>query len=141
MEERYTSSTMASSLTDRPSRCQSNSSLSLPSPSPSPSTVNEIEFEIKRQDTSKSCGADGLQIRYPKALVECPAFMRAVCHLYTRCLVSGKMPFSWNETEIHLLIKDTAKPRDTERLRPITFIYMFRKVFERLLLSRCEHNG
>lgn len=76
----------------------------LPSPSPSPSplpllllspfTVDEIALEIKRQDASKSCGADGLQIRYPKALVECPAFIRAVCNLYTRCLVSGKMPFS-----------------------------------------------
>lgn len=40
-----------------------------------------------------------------------------------------------------MLIKDIAKPRDTERLRPITFIYMFRKVFKRLLLSRCGHNG
>jgi len=40
-----------------------------------------------------------------------------------------------------LLIKDTAKPRDANNLRPITLIYMFRKVFERLLLSRFDYDG
>jgi len=40
-----------------------------------------------------------------------------------------------------LLIKDTTKPRDANNLRPITLIYMFRKVFKRLLLSRFDYDG
>lgn len=108
---------------------------------PSPFTIDQITLEIMRQDASKSCGADGLHIRFLKALVDCPAFLQSLHHLYAQCLSSTRTPAAWNETEIHLLIKDTAKPRDANNLRPITLICMFRKVFERLLLSRFDHDG
>ena len=40
-----------------------------------------------------------------------------------------------------MLVKDVNKPRDTANTRLITLIYIFRKVFERLLLPRFEVDG
>jgi hypothetical protein len=156
LKERYTSSKQSSSPSEPPSSLATitgrTSVLQQSTPHayayaythplpPSPFAIDQITLEIMRQDASKSCGADGLHIRFLKALLDCPAFLQSLYHLYAQCLSSTRTPSAWNETEIHLLIKDTAKPRDADNLRPITLICMFRKVFERLLLSRFDHDG
>lgn len=105
-----------------------------------PFTKDQIVDEINRQDGTKSCGADGIHIRLLKVLVD-TALIDALHHLFRRCLTTGTTPLAWNETEIHLLAKDPSKPRDAKNLRPITLICVFRKIFEKLLLTRFDTQG
>ena len=103
-------------------------------------TTEEIATEIRHQDSSKACGADGIHTRFLKALVG-SSFLEMLQHLYGRCLATGKTPAAWNETDIYMLAKDVEKRRDANNVRPITLICMFRKVFERLLLLRFDNPG
>lgn len=100
-------------------------------------TEQEIQEEVDAQDMSKSVGADGIHIRVVRILVQTLA-IRALQHLYQRCLETRTTPQGWNQTDIHLITKDSKLPRTLKNVRPITLITMFRKVFERLLLKRCE---
>jgi hypothetical protein len=128
LKERYTSLKQLSPPAKPPSSLATITGITtavLPQPSPhprllppSPFTIDQITLEIMRQDVTKSCGADGLHIRFPQALVDCPAFLQSLHHLYAQCLSYARTPSAWNETEIHLLIKDTAKPRDVDNPRP-----------------------
>lgn len=105
-----------------------------------PFTMEEISAEILRQDGTKGCGADGIHIRICQILVETP-LIRLLYLLYLHCITTGRTPDAWNETEIQLLSKDNSGPRDATNLRPITLICMFRKVFERLLLTRFDRDS
>lgn len=105
-----------------------------------PFSREEIADEIRRQDSTKSCGADGIHIRLLKALVN-TSLIDALYHLFRQCLMTGKTPAVWNETEIHLNPKDTTKAPTIANRRPITLICMFRKVFEKLLLRRFDEDG
>ena len=102
--------------------------------------ATEVAQEITRQNGKKCCGADGIHIRLLKILTE-TAFLSILTRLFTECMRTGRTPMAWNQTEIHLLTKDLAKPRDVDNLRPITLICIFRKIFERLLLTRFDANG
>ena len=101
----------------------------------------EIADEIIAQDSSKTCGMDGLHTRFLKALLGSPTFLDMLHRLYGRCLASGRTPRVWNDTVIYMLVKDMDKIRDASNVRPITIICMFRKVFERLLLRRFDGAG
>ena len=98
-------------------------------------TVEDVAAEIEQQESEKSCGADGIHIQFLKVVKE-TGVTTWLQQLYNQCLVQGKTPEDWNRSEIHLLSKDTSKPRDADNVRPISIICMFRKVFERLLLLR-----
>jgi len=97
----------------------------------------QVVEEIRKQEAEKSCGADGIHMRFLKT-VQDTAVTAWLLQLYNRCLVKGKTPRAWNESEIYLLTKDPQKKRDATNLRPISIIGMFRKVFERLLLLRVQ---
>jgi hypothetical protein len=107
----------------------------------SPFDTDEIAAEIRLQDTSKACGADGIHIRLIKILASEPTFLDALVLLYSTCLTSGRTPSAWNETLVCLLIKDESLPIDIDDVRPITLTSIVRKVFERLLLSRFDLSG
>jgi len=109
----------------------------LGTPAMSPFTMDEIVAEIQQQDGSKSVGADGIHMRLLQTLLN-TSFPRVLTRLYRRCVEVGDTPRTWNQTEIHLLVKDPTKRKDGSNLRPITLITMFRKVFERLLLQRFD---
>jgi len=100
-----------------------------------PWTEEEIAEEIRHQAAERSCGADGIHIRLLKALAG-TVFVGWLYRLYNRCLAEGRTPQAWNDSEIHLLSKDPDRPRDADNLRPISIIYVFHKVLERLLLVR-----
>jgi hypothetical protein len=93
--------------------------------------------EIRRQDPHKACGADGIHIRFLKAM-EDTAGTSWLYRLYMRCLETGRTPERWNKSEIYLLTKDVSKARNANNVRPISIICIFRKVFERLLLRQSE---
>jgi len=108
--------------------------------SPECFTGDQIAAEIKSQSASKGCGIDGIHIRLVKTLLETP-LLDLLCRLYNLCLTSRVTPRAWNETSIHLLPKGKDLPKDVHNLRPITLICIFRKIFERLLLSRFDGQG
>lgn len=99
------------------------------------SVVSEshVVSEIRRQDASKACGLDGVHMRVIKALL-LSSYPKVLCRLFNLCLSSGRTPASWNSTDVHMVTKDTNRPRDVDNVRPITLICMHRKLFERLLL-------
>lgn len=100
-------------------------------------SLTQVEEEIERQGADKSCGIDGIHIRFIKALVGTQLTV-TLQHLYSRCVQTGTTPSAWNQSEIHMIIKSIAGPRDATNLRPISLIGMFRKIFERLLLVHCQ---
>jgi hypothetical protein len=107
-----------------------------------PFTTEEVAGELALQDASKACGADGIHIRVLRQLaISEPTFLDALTSLYNSCFASGTTPAAWNDTLIHLLIKDVSLPKDADNVRPITLISIIRKVFERLLLSRFDPSG
>lgn len=93
----------------------------------------DVTREIRSQDASKTCGLDGVHMRVIKALLP-SNYPGVLCRLFNLCLTSGRTPASWNSTHIHMVTKDTNRPRDVGNVRPITLICMHRKLFERLLL-------
>ena len=95
----------------------------------------DLVREVVAQDGNKACGSDGVHIRLIKALLP-TALPRILCRLFNLCLSAGATPRAWNLTDIHLITKDLSKPRDVANVRPITFICIHRKLFERLLLLR-----
>lgn len=105
-----------------------------------PFTKEQIAKEIVDQDALKACGADGVHIKLLKALAE-TSFLDLLYDLYTLCLEKGKTPQVWNRTDVYLLLKDPEKAKTATNIRPITLICMFRKIFERLLLTRFPSDG
>lgn len=97
----------------------------------------DVYDEIREQASERSCGADGIHIRFLKAVRETQVVWWLL-QLYNRCLSRGRVPRVWAESDIHLITKDLGKRRDANNLRPISIIYIFRKIFERLLLLRVE---
>lgn len=100
-------------------------------------TRDEVKEEVIQQESDKSCGADGIHIRFLKAVKD-SAVMTALQTLYNECLTQTKTPGIWNYSEIYLLQKDPNRVRDADNVRPISIVRIFRKVFERLLLLRCQ---
>ncbi|KAE9379804.1 hypothetical protein N431DRAFT_310855, partial [Stipitochalara longipes BDJ] len=101
-------------------------------------TIEEVVEEIRAQEQEKSCGADGIHIRFLKAVQE-TAVIVWLQQLFNHCLQQGRTPRAWNESDIYLLTKDVQQRRDAKNLRPISIICIFRKVFERLILLRSQN--
>lgn len=106
-----------------------------------PFTCEQLTAEIKSQSASKGCGIDGIHIRLVKTLIKSTEMVDLLCRLYNLCLTQATIPRAWNETVIHLLRKNKDLPKDVNNVRPITLICIFRKIFERLLLSRFDPQG
>lgn len=103
-------------------------------------SVEEIVEELRHQDSSKACGMDGVHIRLMQVLGS-TSFVHVLAALYNSCIKYGRTPRVWNDTMVCLIVKDHARPKDADNVRPITLIGMFRKVFERLLLRRFDTGG
>jgi hypothetical protein len=93
----------------------------------------DVAREIRRQDSNKTCGLDGIYMRVIKALLP-SSYLSVLRRLFNLCLSTGSSPSAWNSTEIHMVTKDANRTRDSDNVRPITLICMHRKLFERLLL-------
>lgn len=100
-------------------------------------TREQVVAEIEHQESEKSCGADGIHIQFLKAVKD-TIIITWLQQLFNQCLGQGRTPRSWNQSEIYLLQKDVDRPKDADNLRPISIICIFRKIFERLLLLRCQ---
>jgi hypothetical protein len=100
----------------------------------------EIVEELRHQDSSRACGIDGIHIRLIKTLAE-TSFVDVLAALFNSCIRLGRTPRVWNDSIVCLIVKDHTRPKDTDNVRPITLIGIFRKVFERLLLRRFDTAG
>jgi hypothetical protein len=100
-------------------------------------TRAQVVNEIQQQEAEKSCGADGIHIRFLKAVHE-TRIITWLQELYNQCLREGRTPQAWNQSEVYLLTKDRNQERNAKNLRPISIICLFRKVFERLLLLQVQ---
>ena len=103
-------------------------------------TKEDLIQEIIQQEADKSCGADGIHIRFLKASLDTQV-IDWLLELYNQCLAQNTTPQAWNQSEIYLLSKDPKKRRDAKNLRPIAIISIFRKIFERLLLLQIQHQS
>ena len=88
-------------------------------------TREQVVEEIQEQEAEKSCGADGMHIRFLKAVQE-TAIITWLQELYNRCLREGRTPRAWNDSEVYLLTKDVSRRRDATNLRPISIISISR---------------
>lgn len=102
--------------------------------------MEDIRTQIGLLDLDKSCGTDGIHVRFLHVLRD-SSLVEGLQHLFRRCWRSGRTPRAWNESDIHLIPKDIDKPPDATNLRPITLICSFRKLFERLLLTKFDLRG
>lgn len=100
-------------------------------------TTEQVVEEIRKQESEKSCGADGIHICFLKAVIG-TAIVDRLTDLYNVCWAQGQTPSVWNDSEIYLLSKDVLLQRNVDNLRPISIICLFRKIFERLLLVECH---
>ena len=100
----------------------------------------EIIEELRYQDSSKAYGIDGIHIRLMKTLAE-TSFVDVLAALFNSCIRLGHTPRVWNDSMVCLIVKDHTRPKDTDNVRPITLIGIFRKVFKRLLLCRFDTTG
>lgn len=103
-------------------------------------SAEDILEELQHQDPSKACGMDGVHIRLMKTLSS-TSFVHVLVAFYNSCIKYARTPRVWNDTMVCLIVKDNARPKDADNVRPITLIGMFRKVFERLLLRRFDAAG
>jgi hypothetical protein len=99
---------------------------------------NETKRIIRAYNTTKSAGGDGIHIVVMKALLA-SSFPDHLTSLYDLITELGKTPTRWNTAITTLISKreDGAPCLPTE-VRPISLTVMFRRIFERLVLTELE---
>ena len=97
--------------------------------------ADNVAAEIIRQDGNRAYGRDGIHIKIIKVLyrIDLPILLYQLFNQYAK---RGTIPRRQNTSDIYLLAKDEKKPKDAQNLRPIAIIYMFQKVFKKLVLIR-----
>jgi hypothetical protein len=107
-------------------------SISLPVITKTPFSPEIISRVIKKYDSSKACGPDNLHIRIIKCLASKKSFCNLMDQLFRLLYRIGITPTAWNESLLHLLIKDKDQPF-ADKTRPISLTQVFRRVFEKIL--------
>jgi hypothetical protein len=125
---------------DSPDFTALDNALDLDSPIQDLFSAEEIVEELRHQDSTKSCGMDGVHIRLMQALIS-TSVVNVLTALYNSCIRYARISRVWNGTMVCLIVKDHTRLKDADDVRPITLIGMFRKVFERLLLRRFDSGG
>ena len=103
---------------------------------PSLTTLSDekISKAIMHYSTAKAGGPDGIDTRLLKCLNTRPSFSRLLEKLFDVFVFTGVTPTDWNQSRIHLLIKDQDEPF-ADKTRPIALTNVLRRIFEKLLLS------
>ena len=97
----------------------------------------EISQIIAKLKCGKSSGPDGLSAEYLKFAHNKVCTMLALC--FSACIVHGYLPASMIETTIVPIIKNKCGDlSDSNNYRPIALATIMSKVFESVLLFKCE---
>ena len=98
---------------------------------------SEIESAIKRLDSNKACGLDGVSAEHLKYSSDRPHQLLSMC--LTSFLVHGILPDSMLSVMLVPVIKDkTGKITAKDNYRPIALASIVSKVVEIILLDRME---
>jgi hypothetical protein len=95
---------------------------------------SELSTVIQKYSTSKSGGIDGLHTILFKCLNDHESFSATLCCLYNLFYSTSVTPSAWNQSMIHLLIKDPAEPF-ADKTRPISLTNILRRFYEKLLFK------
>ena len=84
-------------------------------------------------DTSKAAGTDDLN---PKIFKNCASsLLLPICHLFTICMRSAKIPAQWKEHHIRPVFKSGDKSL-IKNYRPISLLCILSKVLERIVYDQ-----
>jgi hypothetical protein len=96
-------------------------------------TSEAVKNFIKRYNTSKTCGFDGIHTKLLRAL-ETTSLPGLLAALLQRCSDTGLTPRRWNESLVYPL-KKKDNGRRIEDCRCISLSSMFRRTFVGILLN------
>jgi hypothetical protein len=97
-------------------------------------TPLDLKKLIKNYPAHKSGGPDAIDTRLLHILCENSNFMVSLAELFNIFFSSAQTPSNWNQSKIHLLIKDPSKPF-ADNTRPIALTNILRRIFEKIALS------
>lgn len=92
--------------------------------------IDSITCELKKLDTSKGPGPDGLPVIFLKSTANTLA--KPLHILYNKCLKEGIFPSLWKHAHITPVYKSGDK-HNVENYRPISILSTLSKLFERLV--------
>lgn len=95
---------------------------------------------INKYPSSKGCGPDGIHIVILKTLVEDESFISYLLNLFNLYYSCQITPTSFNHAQTTLLVKDKEQPTPS-KLRPISITSIFRRIYEKLLISQWSHEN
>jgi endonuclease/exonuclease/phosphatase family metal-dependent hydrolase len=101
----------------------------------------QTHHAIWKYPLNKSPGLDSIDIAILRAL--CPSssssFLRHLSGLFQLCMAYGVTPDRWNESVIFPIPKSTSNQSFIHERRPISLTVLFRRIFEKALLSGITH--
>uniref|UniRef100_A0A803T1S1 Reverse transcriptase domain-containing protein n=1 Tax=Anolis carolinensis TaxID=28377 RepID=A0A803T1S1_ANOCA len=96
----------------------------------------EIQAAIRKLDSSKSPGPDGLTAIYYKVFEGelTPYLLKIMNEIREK----GKMPDSWKEALITVIHKENSDPEDIKNYRPISLLNVDYKIFSNIIAERLK---
>lgn len=95
-----------------------------------PISIEEVKESIVSLKNNKAAGFSGIKSEMVKMLPG--PMLRRLLGLFNRILDEHRIPITWKRIRIHPV------PKGKDDFRPISVVEIFRKVFEKILLSRIE---
>jgi hypothetical protein len=97
-------------------------------------TPMDLKKIIKNYPAHKSGGPDAIDTRLLHVLCENSNFMINLAEIFNIFFSCARSPNSWNQSKIHLLIKDPSEPY-ADKTRPIALTNILRRLYEKILLA------
>lgn len=97
--------------------------------------TNTLAWAIRQYPSGRSPGIDGIDNRVMKCLLDSPSFLACLSRLFSLCYESEYTPRRWNESIIHPIQKNPSLPHIIANCRPISLTAIFRRLFEKILLT------
>ena len=96
----------------------------------SPTEVRDVLLSL---DPNKATGPDKIPAKLLKVCA--PHIYSSLCALFNKCLLLGKMPSSWKESNIVPILKG-GTVKEVSNYRPISLLPLVSKVLERRIYNR-----
>jgi Reverse transcriptase (RNA-dependent DNA polymerase) len=101
-----------------------------------PETIQSVVSTIKAYPSAKSPGIDGIDRRVLITLTRSKSLMTWLTTLYNMCIRTGITPERWNQSVITPIPKASKDPKYIYNRRPVALTVLFRRIFEKLILSK-----
>uniref|UniRef100_A0A670IIA8 Reverse transcriptase domain-containing protein n=1 Tax=Podarcis muralis TaxID=64176 RepID=A0A670IIA8_PODMU len=101
-----------------------------------PISIEEVQNAIKKMKIGKAPGPDGLSAKYYKVLGN--QLSPALCDTMNNILKGGKIPESWREAYITLILKPDTDKMSIKNYRPISLLNNDYKIFADIMANRLK---